>query len=152
MLFREALEIFGGFVAAVYLGNLMLLILNLPLIGIFAPIARLRPQLLMPIVSILCLVGTYSIRFSIFDIWVMMGAGIFAFYCRWQGFPAAPLVIGMILGPMTENNFWLTMQMFEGNLFQIIYRPVAMVFLSSAVLFQILMRHRARISLLALRK
>jgi len=146
MLFREAPEIFWGFVAAMYLGNLMLLILNLPLIGVFAPIARVRPQLLMPIVSILCLVGTYSIRFSTFDIWVMIGAGIFGFYCRRQGFPVAPLVIGMVLGPMTENNLRLTMQMFEGDFLQMVHHPLALLFLASAILFQVFMGRRTRIS------
>ncbi|MBM4332924.1 MAG: tripartite tricarboxylate transporter permease [Deltaproteobacteria bacterium] len=144
MLFQDAPDIFWGFVAAMYLGNLMLLILNLPLVGIFSRIATIRPQVLMPVVSILCLVGTYSIRFSTFDIWVMIMAGVFGFFCRRWGFPVAPLVIGMVLGPMTENNLRLTMQLFSGQLLPIFYRPVAMGFLVSAVLFQLFVYGRSR--------
>jgi putative tricarboxylic transport membrane protein len=122
----------------------MLLILNLPLVGVFARIATIRPQVLMPVVSILCLVGTYSIRFSTFDIWVMIMAGVFGFFCRRWGFPVAPLVIGMVLGPMTENNLRLTMQLFGGQFFQITYRPVAMGFLVAAILFQLFVYRRSR--------
>jgi putative tricarboxylic transport membrane protein len=144
MLFQEAPNIFWGFVAAMYLGNLMLLILNLPLVGVFAPIATIRPQVLMPIVSILCLVGTYSVRFSTFDIWVMIAAGVFGFFCRRWKFPVPPLVIGMVLGPMTENNFRLTVQLFRGHFFQIVNRPLAMVFLVSAIIFQVFVIRRSR--------
>jgi putative tricarboxylic transport membrane protein len=147
MLFREAPNIFWGFVAAMYLGNLVLLILNLPLVGVFARIATIRSQMLMPVVGILCLVGTYSIRFSTFDIWVMLAAGVFGFFCRGWGLPVAPLVIGMVLGPMTENNLRLTMQSFEGQIFQIVYQPLAMIFLAAAVLFQLFMSSRSRIHL-----
>ena len=144
MLFSDAPDVFWGFVAAMYLGNLMLLILNLPLVGVFARIATIRPQVLMPVVSILCLVGTYCIRFSTFDIWVMIMAGVFGFFCRRWGFPVAPLVIGMVLGPMTENNLRLTMQLFGGQFFQITYRPVAMGFLVGAILFQLFVYRRSR--------
>jgi len=146
MLFKDAPEIFWGFVAAMYLGNLMLLILNLPLVGVFARISTVRPQMLMPVVSILCLVGAYCIRFSTFDIWVMIAAGVFGFFCRRWGMPVAPLVIGIVLGPMTENNLRLTMQSFGGHIFQIVYHPVAMIFIVSAGLFQLFMSRRSRIA------
>jgi len=144
MLFREAPDVFWGFLAAMYLGNLMLLILNLPLVGIFARIATIRPQVLMPVVSILCLVGTYSIRFSTFDIWVMIFAGLFGFFCRRWGFPSAPLVIGMILGPMTENNLRLTMQLFGGQFLPFFHRPLALIFFGGALLFQWFILRRSR--------
>jgi hypothetical protein len=140
-------RIFWAFVAAMYVGNLMLLALNLPLVGLFARIATLRPQVLMPVVGVLCLVGAYSTRSSLFDVWVMVVAGTVGFWLRRWGFPPAPLAIGMVLGPMTESNFRLTMQTFDGDPTRILYRPLAMAFLVAAVLFQLLVVRRARVRL-----
>ena len=146
-LFTKGADIFWAFVAAMYVGNLMLLALNLPLVGLFARIATLRPQVLMPVVGVLCLVGAYSTRSSLFDVWVMVIAGTVGFWLRRWGFPPAPLAIGMVLGPMTESNFRLTMQTFDGDPTRILYRPLAMAFLVAAVLFQLLVVRRARLRL-----
>ena len=126
MLFRNAPDVFWGFVAAMYLGNLMHL---------------------GPVVSILCLVGAYSTRASVFDIWVMLAAGVAGFWFRRWGFPVAPLAIGMVLGPMTENNLRLTMQLLDGDITRIAWRPLAMAFLVAAGVFQVFVRRRARLTL-----
>jgi putative tricarboxylic transport membrane protein len=134
-LFQQAPQIFWGFIASMYIGNVMLLILNLPLVGLFAKIAMLRPQVLMPIVSIVCLAGVYSIRNSLFDIWIMIGMGVLGFFLRKWGFPVAPLVIGLILGPVTENSFRQSSMMFLGRFQLIFQRPVALVLLGATVAF-----------------
>jgi putative tricarboxylic transport membrane protein len=118
-----------------YIGNVMLLILNLPLVGLFARIATLRTQLLMPIVSIVCLAGVYSIRNSLFDIWVMIVTGVFGFFMRKWKFPVAPLVIGIVLGPITENSLRQTCMMCLGNFFQLGSRPIAMGLFSLTAAF-----------------
>jgi putative tricarboxylic transport membrane protein len=125
-LFQNAPQIFWGFIASMYIGNVMLLILNLPLVGMFARIATLRSQILMPIVSIVCLAGVYSIRNSLFDIWVMIATGVLGFFMRKWKFPVAPLVIGIVLGPMTENSFRQTCMMCLGHFYQICSRPITM--------------------------
>src|SRR3970040_2952749 len=71
MLFTTHPEVFWTFVAAMYLGNLMLLFLNLPVVGIFARIATIRPQILMPFITVICLVGVYCVNNSMFDVWIM---------------------------------------------------------------------------------
>ena len=133
LLFTESPEIFWTFIAAMYLGNLILLLLNLPLVGFFARIAMIRPALLMPFVSIVCLVGTYSIRNSFFDVWVMICSGIIGLLFRKWEFPVAPLVIGVVLGPMTEVNLRKTLIMFDGNLLPMLGRPITAVFLVGSV-------------------
>jgi putative tricarboxylic transport membrane protein len=135
MLFQNAPEIFWTFIAAMYIGNFMLLVLNLPLVGIFARIARIKPKFLVPCISIICLVGIYSVRNSIFDVWVMIAAGVIGFFLRQWALPIAPFIIGMVLGPTTEASFRQTLMIFKGNLFLIFERPVATGFLVVALIF-----------------
>ena len=106
--------------------------------------SALSPQVLMPVVGVLCLVGAYSARSSLFDVWVMLIAGTAGFWLRRWGFPPAPLAIGMVLGPMTESSLRLTMQTFDGDPTRILSRPLALAFLVAAVLFQVFVLRRAR--------
>jgi len=135
LLFQTNPDIFWTFIAAMYLGNLMLLILNLPLVGFFGRIATLRPQMLMPFISVICLVGVYSVRNSIFDVWVMIIGGVIGFFFRKWNFPIAPFIIGVVLGPMTENSVRQTLMMFRGDMTRIFDRPIALTFLSVTLAF-----------------
>jgi putative tricarboxylic transport membrane protein len=135
MLFTTNPDVFWTFVAAMYLGNIMLLILNLPLVGAFGRIAVIRPQILMPVISLICLVGIYSVRNSLFDVWVMIIAGILGYFLRKWKFPIAPFIIGVVLGPTTENSVRQSLMMFKGDMSLILSRPVAVVLLSLAVIF-----------------
>jgi putative tricarboxylic transport membrane protein len=132
-LFQNAPHIFWGFIASMYIGNVMLLVLNLPLVGIFARIATLRPAVLMPVVSIICMAGVYSIRNSLFDVWVMIITGVLGFFMRKWGFPVAPLVIGIVLGPVTENSFRHTCMMYLGDIHLIFTRPIALSLIVVAI-------------------
>lgn len=135
MLFQTNPDIFWTFIAAMYIGNLMLLILNLPLVGLFGRIAVIRPQIIIPVISLICLVGIYSVRNSIFDVWIMIVAGVVGFFLRQWKFPTAPFIIGVVLGPTTENSVRQTLMMFKGNISPMVDRPIALVFLALAVLF-----------------
>ncbi len=135
MLFTTNPDVFWTFVAAMYLGNIMLLILNLPLVGAFGRIALIRPQLLMPVISLICLVGIYSVRNSLFDVWVMIIAGVVGYFLRRWKFPIAPFIIGVVLGPTTENSVRQSLMMFKGDISLILGRPVAVVLLSLARIF-----------------
>ncbi len=135
LLFQQSVEIFWTFIAAMYLGNFMLLVLNLPLVSFFGRIATVKPKILMPIVSLLCLVGVYGVRNSFFDVWVMIFSGMIGFVILKWKYPVAPLVIGLILGPMTENNLRKSLMMYKGDITMIFHRPVSVIFLSIAFLF-----------------
>ena len=135
MLFTNNPDVFWTFVAAMYLGNIMLLILNLPLVGAFGRIAVIRPQMLMPVISLICLVGIYSVRNSIFDIWVMIIAGVVGYFLRKWKFPIAPFIIGVVLGPTTENSVRQSLMMFKGDVSLIFNRPIATTLLALAVAF-----------------
>jgi putative tricarboxylic transport membrane protein len=138
MLFTTRPDIFWTFIAAMYLGNVMLLILNLPLVGLFGRIAIIRPQLLMPVISVICLVGIYSVRNSFFDVCVMIVAGVIGFFLRKWKFPIAPFIIGVVLGPTTEVSVRQTLMMFKGDMSLISGRPISMVFLSVAAAYLLL--------------
>jgi putative tricarboxylic transport membrane protein len=135
MLFTTHPEVFWTFIAAMYLGNIMLLILNLPLVGLFAKIAVIRPQVLMPVISLICLVGVYSVRNSLFDVWVMIVAGVVGYFLRHWRYPIAPFIIGVVLGPTTENSLRQTLMMFRGDVTLVSERPLSLALLTVAALF-----------------
>ena len=135
MLFINNPDVFWTFIAAMYLGNIMLLILNLPLVGAFAKIAVIRPQVLMPVISVICLVGVYSVRNSLFDVWVMIAAGVAGFFLRQWRYPIAPFIIGVVLGPTTENSLRQTLMTFRGDVSLIVDRPVSVTLLVLAAAF-----------------
>jgi putative tricarboxylic transport membrane protein len=135
MLFSTHPEVFWTFIAAMYIGNIMLLVLNLPLVGAFAKIAVIRPQILMPVISLICLVGVYSVRNSMFDVWVMIAAGVAGYFLRLWRYPLAPFIIGVVLGPTTENSLRQTFMMFRGDLTRVADRPAALTLLALALAF-----------------
>ncbi|OGA45638.1 MAG: transporter [Betaproteobacteria bacterium RIFCSPLOWO2_12_FULL_62_58] len=135
MLFTTNPDVFWTFIAAMYLGNLMLLILNLPLVGAFARIAVIRPQILLPIISVICLVGVYSVRNSLFDVWVMIAAGVVGLFLRKWKYPIAPFIIGVVLGPTTENSLRQTLLMFKGDVSLVVDRPLSITLLALAAAF-----------------
>ena len=94
----------------------MLLILNLPLVGIFAKIVRVAPKYLMPTVLVLCVVGAYGDNGTLFDVWVMLGAGAVGYIMRRYDYEPAPLVIGVVLGPVMERSLRQTLIISRGNL------------------------------------
>ena len=130
MLFQNAPEIFWTLIAALYVGNIMLLVLNLPFVGILSKIAAIRPALLMPFIGMICLLGVYGVRGNFFDVWIMVLSGIAGVVFRKLKYPVAPLIIGLILGPMAENNLRKTLMLFRGDLTHFLDRPIAMSFLA----------------------
>jgi putative tricarboxylic transport membrane protein len=135
LLFQNAPEIFWTFIAAMYIGNFMLLVLNLPLVSLFARVATIKPRFLVPCISIICLVGIYSVRNSFFDVWVMIVAGIIGVFLRKWRLPVAPFIIGMVLGPTTESSLQQTVMLFKGNMLLIFERPIAATFVIIIAVF-----------------
>jgi putative tricarboxylic transport membrane protein len=101
----EQAKIFWTLVASMYLGNLILLILNLPLVGIFVNLLRIPFRALFPIVLLICLVGTYSINSSTFELFVLVGSGVLGYIFRKLNFDLAPFILALILGPAIELSF-----------------------------------------------
>jgi len=126
-LLRDRPDVFWGVIGSFYLGNMMLLILNLPLVGIFAKIVRVAPKYLMPVVLVLCVIGAYGDNSNLFDVWVMLGAGIVGYIMRKYEYEPAPLVVGLVLGPVMERSLRQTLIISRGNLSGLWESPLCMV-------------------------
>jgi putative tricarboxylic transport membrane protein len=125
---------FWAIIASMYIGNVILLVLNLPLVGVFASILRVKSAILMPIVLLLCMVGAFGINNSIFDIGVMLVFGIIGYLFNKINLDASPLVVGFILGPQFETAMRQSLVMMGGNVWQIAFRPISGTLLLIAVL------------------
>jgi len=124
-LISEKPDLFWGVIASMYIGNVMLLIFNLPLVGVFANIIRTPLHILMPIVLLFCLVGVYSINNSMLDIWLMIGFGCLGYLMRRLTYDSAPLVLALVLGPMMERSFREAMMISKGDLAVFVTRPIS---------------------------
>jgi putative tricarboxylic transport membrane protein len=118
-------EIFWGVTSSMYIGNLMLLLLNLPLIGIFVSLLRLPMYLISSLVALLCVVGTYAISNSLLDLWVLLGSGVAGYVLRRLKFEPAILLMALALGPILERSFLQSLYLTQGNLASILQRPLA---------------------------
>jgi putative tricarboxylic transport membrane protein len=98
-----------------YVGNVMLLILNLPLVPLFAQIMRLPMYIMYPLIAGISMVGVYSVANSVFDLWMLMGFGVLGYGMRKLDFPAAPLILGMVLGRRLELAFRQSLMMSQGD-------------------------------------
>ena len=126
-LMRDRPDVFWGVIGSFYLGNMMLLILNLPLVGIFAKIVRVAPRYLMPTVLVLCVIGAYGDNSNLFDVWVMLGAGIVGYVMRKYSYEPAPLVVGLVLGPVMERSLRQTLIISRGKISGLWDSPICMV-------------------------
>jgi putative tricarboxylic transport membrane protein len=127
-------ELFWTVIAAMYIANLMLLVLNLPLVGLFTRLLSIPPQALMPLVIGLCVVGVYAEGNSMFDVVVMLAAGLLGFVLRRTGFNMAPFVLAVVLQPTLETSLRQTLAYSDGNPGYVLGRPVTMVILGLVVL------------------
>ncbi|MBI4607456.1 MAG: tripartite tricarboxylate transporter permease [Candidatus Rokubacteria bacterium] len=129
LLMTQRPEIFWGVAASMYIGNAILLILNLPLIGLFVSVLRLPQYLLLSLVVLLCLVGTYSVNNSLLDLWVLVIMGGLGYLLRKLGFEPAIVILALVLGPMLEKTFRQTLFMARGDWGLILSRPLTLALL-----------------------
>jgi putative tricarboxylic transport membrane protein len=125
LLIKEHPDIFWGVIASMYIGNLMLLILNLPMVGLFVRILRVPTNLLMPIILMLCLIGSYSISNSVTDVWIMIVSGIAGYFFRRFNFSVTPLVLALVMGPMMENSLRQSLLMSQGSYSIFVTQPIS---------------------------
>lgn len=133
-LFEQHPDVVWGLVASMYVSNLILLILNLPMVGLFVRILRIPERLLLPVILAVCVVGTYAVNFSAFDLLVTAVLGLVAYYMRLNDYPLGPAVLGLVLGDLMEQNLRRSLIMSNGSLAIFVTRPVTAVFLALSVL------------------
>jgi putative tricarboxylic transport membrane protein len=107
--------VFWGFVASMYVGNLMLLALNLPLVGLFVTLLRIPYAYLYPLIIMFCVIGVYEVNHSIVDVWIMLIMGVVGYGLKKFGFDPAPLVLGLVIAPLFEMSLRQSLIMSDGT-------------------------------------
>jgi len=130
LLIQQQPELFWGFIASMYVGNVVLLVLNLPLVGLFINVLRIPYPLLYPAILVFCVLGVYAVNGSVVDIWIMMIMGALGYVLRKFDFETAPIVLGLVLAPMLEMSFRQSLSMSSGSYAIFVNRPIALVMLT----------------------
>ena len=133
LLITQNPDIFWGAIASMYVGNAMLLVLNLPLVGIWVQVLRVPYTHLFPLILLFCLIGSYALGNTVFDIVVMIGCGALGYVMRKLDYEPAPLVLAFVLGPMFEDNLRRALIVSGGSFSVFLTRPIAAGFLLVAV-------------------
>ncbi|MBN9580201.1 MAG: tripartite tricarboxylate transporter permease, partial [Afipia sp.] len=130
-------SLFWGIIASMYIGNIMLLILNLPLIGMWVQLLRLPYNVLFPLILLFTIVGVYCSSNNVFDVYVMIGFGAIGYLMRKFGYEPAPLVLAFVLGPLLENNLRKSLILSQGDLMTFVERPISAICLAVAAVLLI---------------
>ncbi|MBI5113502.1 MAG: tripartite tricarboxylate transporter permease [Rhodovulum sp.] len=130
----EQPQLVWGVIASMWVGNLMLLIINLPLVGIWVSMLKIPYRLLFPAIALLCCIGTYGIANSVFNIWLMLGCALVGYLFIKVGAEPAPLLLGLVLGPQLEENFRRAMLLSDGDVAVFVQRPISAGLLAVAAL------------------
>ena len=137
MMISQHPDLFWGVIASMYIGNFVLLLLNLPFVPLFANILRIPKRVLLPLVVLFCITGMYTVNNSVFDIWMMLLFGGLGFIMRKWAYEGAPLLLALVLGPKLEVAFRQSLMISHGNFGIFIDRPVSVTFLLATGLFLI---------------
>ena len=124
-MFEQQPEIVGGIFLVYLASNVFLLIIGILATPLFVYVLKLPKCFLIPIVLLLCSIGTYALQASVFDLWVMLGFGLVGIALRAAKYPLAPVVIGIILGPLLENNLRRSLLISQDGYWIFLERPVA---------------------------
>jgi putative tricarboxylic transport membrane protein len=134
LLMKEAPDIFWGTIVSMYIGNGMLLVLNLPLIPLWVMVLRVPYYLLYPLILLFCLIGSYSIGNNTDDMIVMLIFGVLGYLMKKFRYDGAPLVLALVLGPMLEESFRQSLMLSRGDFSIFIMRPLSLAFLVVAAI------------------
>jgi putative tricarboxylic transport membrane protein len=132
-------DLFWGLIVSMWIGNLMLLVLNLPLIGLWASLLKVPYRMLFPAIMVFSCIGIYSLNNSPFELYLTALFGIIGF--MWMKFacPPAPMLLGFVLGPMMEENLRRAMLMSRGDLMVFLTQPISLGFVIATVLIVVVM-------------
>ena len=138
LLIKNQPELFWGFIASMYVGNLVLLVLNLPLVGLFVNLLRVPYPILYPSILMFCILGVYAVNGSVVDVWIMLAMGGLGYLLRKLEFETAPIVLGVILAPMLEMALRQSLAMFDGQYGIFLGRPISATLLAVGLVLVLL--------------
>ncbi len=134
LLMKERPDLFWAVITSMYIGNLLLLVLNLPLIGMWVKILRIPYPILFPLIILFCIIGVYSVSNSVTEVWFMMLFGVAGYLARKFEYEMPPMVLALILGPMFENALRQSLIISEGSAWIFFQRPIAGALMVMAIL------------------
>ncbi|WP_323032439.1 tripartite tricarboxylate transporter permease [Paracoccus sp. (in: a-proteobacteria)] len=132
-------DLFWGLIVSMWVGNLILVLLNLPLVGLWVKLLKIPYNALFPAVLVFSCIGVFGSNYSTFDLYLTAGFGLMGYLLRKLDCEPAPLILGFILGPMMEDNFRRAMVLSEGDIMTFVNSPISACFLALAVLMLVLM-------------
>ena len=135
----EQPQLVWGLIASMWVGNLMLLVINLPLIGMWISMLKIPYRLMFPAIVLFCCVGAYGISNSMFNVWLMLGCAALGYFFIKIGVEPAPLLLGLVLGPQLEENFRRAMQINDGDVSVFVTSPISAVILAIVVVLLVAM-------------
>ena len=139
----EQPQVFWGLVASMYIGNVILIILNVPLVGLFVNILRVPFRILFPIILLICLVGTYSVNSSLFELVILLSFGCLGYVFRKFEYDVAPMILAMIIGPTLEMNFRQSLMRSGGSFSIFLGSPIAITLIIVSFLLLVWSIYRA---------
>ncbi len=125
-LIKDKPDLFWAVIASMYIGNFMLVILNLPLVNLFVSILKVPKNILLPVIVLICLIGVYTVNASPLDLLVLAVFGFIGYALRGVGFQPAPLILAMVIGPMLETSLRQSLNITGGNMGAVIFRPICL--------------------------
>src|SRR4030043_844969 len=125
LMMKQNPGLFWGFITSMFIGHIMLLVLNLPLITIWVQVLKVPYKILFPLILLFCLIGVYSVNNVVFDIYIMLLFGIMGYLMKKFGYEGAPLVLAFVLGPLMENNLRKSLIISQGDFSIFFVRPLA---------------------------
>ncbi len=144
MLFKDHLDIVYPIFAGMILAQFALLIVGLSCAKYFSKLINVDRRILTPIIFLLCVVGSYSMRFSFFDVGLSLGVGLFAYFMEYYGYTASPILLALILGPMAEQNFLRSLMISHGDLLIFFKRPISATLICVALLMMVSSYYRVK--------
>ncbi len=134
LMIKQHPDVFWGVIASMYLGNIILLLLNLPLIGLWVKLLKVPYRILMPLILLFCLIGSYSLNNNVVEVVIMIVFGVAGYVLRKFEFEVAPLMVAFILGPIWENSWRQSLVMSDGKFSIFLEKPISLATLALATL------------------
>jgi putative tricarboxylic transport membrane protein len=137
LLMKERPDLFWGVITSMYLGNVLLLVLNLPLIGLWVKVLKIPYPMLFPLIILFCIIGVYSVNNSVTEVWFMIVFGMVGYLLKKFEYEMPPMVLALILGPMFENALRQSLIISDGSVTIFFQRPISATLLTIAILLLI---------------
>jgi len=138
LLIKNSPDLFWGVIASMYIGNIMLLVLNLPLIPLWVQMLKIPYSYLFSFILLFVCIGAYSLSNNVIDIFIAIGFGILGYFLKKFGYEAAPFVLALVLGPLLETSLRRSLILSEGSFMIFLKRPLSAFFLFIVVFIMIL--------------